>query len=95
VSNTVGSPGPSQQPDAPTGGASAGTLTASARKGDLLAFRAVMVAFAVLTVVSGAIIGLAPLGLDDALSRQISSVLLLAGVGDTLVLRYWDRLFGT
>jgi hypothetical protein len=57
------------------------------------AFRRVMIAFAFTTVITGAIIGLVPLGLDVGLSRQISSVLLLVGLCDTLVLRYWDRLF--
>jgi ABC-type spermidine/putrescine transport system permease subunit II len=70
------------------------TLTTAARANDLRAFRRVMLVFAATTVIAGAIVAFAPLGLDDALTRQLSSMLLLAGLGDTLVLHYWDRLFG-
>lgn len=69
------------------------SLTSMARANDRRAFRRVMALFAVSTVVGGVIIGFAPLGIQDPLFRQVSSVLLLAGICDTLVLRFWDRLF--
>lgn len=72
----------------------AGTLTSTARANDLKAFRRVMLAFAFSTVVAGAVIGLVPVGLDAAVSRELSSVLLLVGLIDTFVLRNWRRLFG-
>jgi hypothetical protein len=70
-----------------------GTLTSSARDRDLRAFRRVMIGFALATVIAGGIIGLVPLGLDPVTSRYVSSLLLLVGVGDSLVLWCWDRLF--
>jgi hypothetical protein len=69
--------------------------TEISRVGDLRFFRLVMVALALLTVAAGFLIGLSPswLGLEADDARNIASVFVAAGVGDTLVLYFWDRIF--
>ncbi len=69
------------------------SLTTDARTNDLKAFRWVLIVFAVTTVIAGIAVAFIPIGMDDPLFRQVSSALLLVGVCDSLVLRYWERLF--
>ena len=73
------------------------TVTEVARRKDLAAFRLVMVAFAVCSVVAGAVVGFAPdiLSLTADQALNIASVLLVVGIVDTVVLLQWGRLFGT
>ena len=73
------------------------TATEAARRKDLRAFRVVMAAFAMLSVIAGAVIGFLPdlLPLPPDQSLTLASVLLVIGIVDTLVLLQWDRLFGS
>jgi protein-S-isoprenylcysteine O-methyltransferase Ste14 len=71
------------------------TLTAAVRRNDRHAFRLVMSFFAVVTVLAGVVVAFVPLGIEDLVARSVSSALLLAGICDTLVLRFWHRLFPT
>jgi hypothetical protein len=71
--------------------------TDEARRTDLRHFRTVMIILAIGTVSAGLGLYLVHdqlrLTLDEA--RDVGSVFLLAGMADTLVLYYWDRIFGT
>jgi hypothetical protein len=70
--------------------------TIATRRQDLRFFRGVMVVLAVATVLAaGALLPWhARLGLSGDEARRIATLFLLAGMADTLVLYFWDRLFG-
>ena len=55
-----------------------------------------MAVFAVATVLGGMAIGLwaATFGIETGAARQVSTMLLVAGIADALVLLRWERLFG-
>lgn len=70
--------------------------TADARRKDLRTFRLIMIFLAVVTVVIGG--ALLPwhetVQLDESRARQVGSAFLAAGIADSLVLYFWDRIFG-
>jgi hypothetical protein len=83
-----------------------GDLTERARRRDLRFLRRLTGLLAVALVIGGTLIGFSPGALEALLSvykvgheieedaaRQIGSVMILAGMADTLVLYFWDRLF--
>jgi hypothetical protein len=67
----------------------------AARQADLSAFKTVTIALALGTVIAAGLVSILHerinLSADDA--RLVASALLLIGIGDTLVLFYWDRIF--
>ena len=80
------------------GGGYIGTTnrTEQVRRKDQRAFYRLMVFLAVLTVVAGG--ALLPFhesaGLSADQARRIGSVFILAGMADSLILYFWDRIFG-
>ena len=50
---------------------------------------------ALLSIVAGIVLWnfAAALGLDDDTARLIATVFILVGIGDYLILHFWDRLF--
>jgi len=71
--------------------------TEQVRRADLRTFHHIMVCLAVATVVAGG--ALLPfhsaVDLDAGRARMIGSAFLLAGIADTLILYFWDRIFGS
>lgn len=72
------------------------TRTAEVRRKDLRTFRYIMLFLAVTTVLAG--IALLPLRdlvrLDDDQARHVGSAFLAAGLADSLILYFWDWIFG-
>ncbi len=71
--------------------------TEEVRRTDLRTFHHIMVFLAIVTVVAGG--ALLPYHqaaeLDAARAREIGSAFLLAGIADTLILYFWDQIFGS
>jgi cyanate permease len=65
------------------------------RRADLGAFKAVTAFLALATVVAAGLVSFVHerlhLSADDA--RLLASALLVIGIGDTLVLYYWNKIF--
>jgi uncharacterized membrane protein HdeD (DUF308 family) len=70
--------------------------TNAVRRQDLRFFRGLMIVLAVATVmIGGALLAWHPhLDISAEAARRVGTLCLLAGVADTLVLYFWDRLFG-
>jgi hypothetical protein len=68
-----------------------GRRTAAQRRIVRLAFGGM----ALLSIVAGIVLWnfAAALGLDDDTARLIATVFILVGIGDYLILHFWDRLF--
>ena len=70
--------------------------TEDVRRKDLRTFHHIMVFLSVTTVLVGG--ALLPwheaVKLDSEQARHIGSVFLAAGIADSLVLYFWDRIFG-
>jgi ferric-dicitrate binding protein FerR (iron transport regulator) len=69
--------------------------TAETRRRDLRFFRTVMIVLAIAMVAAGgALLAWHPhFDISADMARRIGSLFVLAGVADTLVLYFWDRLF--
>lgn len=69
--------------------------TEEVRRSDLRTFHHIMVCLAVATVLAGG--ALLPfhgaVDLDASRARLVGSAFLLAGIADTLILYFWDRIF--
>lgn len=70
--------------------------TQDVRRKDLRTFHHIMVFLAVTTVLTGGALvpwhGAVKLDIEQA--RRIGSAFLAAGIADTLILYFWDRIFG-
>ncbi len=69
--------------------------TEKARRSDRRFFRRLMVVLAIGMVLGGGALGFWPEAFDVATeeARKVGSLLILAGMADTLVLYFWDRIF--
>jgi hypothetical protein len=70
--------------------------TDESRRTDLTHFRTVMIILAVGTVCTGIALYAFHdwLRLTAAEARDVATVFILAGMADTLILYFWDRIFG-
>lgn len=70
--------------------------TEQVRRKDLRTFRYIMIFLAVTTVLAGA--ALLPLhdlaSLTEDQARRVGSAFLAAGIADSLILYFWDSIFG-
>lgn len=58
--------------------------------------KSILTAMALGMILAGVVVYLlqAQLGLPDDTARLVASLLLLVGVGDLVLVYFWDRLFG-